>query len=104
MMERASPHVVSIAWYEEDDDLCLSGCDGGGQAASVPPAYPAWRTEATSGVFALLAAGRAVDLVTVRAGAYHRWLGPRPDTRQARSHDMASCSAGSQAPRCGGSA
>ena len=104
MMERASPHVVSIAWYEEDDYLCLSGCHGGGQAASVPPAYPAWRTEATSGVFALLAGGRAVDLVTVRAGAYHRWLGPRPDTRQARSHDMASCSAGSQAPRCGGSA
>lgn len=98
MTESATPYVVPIAWYDEADYRRLAAhrtaSDRGGQSGSNAMPYAIWRRDAMRDVFATLEAGRAVALVTVRAGDYRAWLGSAGDTAAARGTYVAHCSVG----------
>jgi hypothetical protein len=81
-LDRTTPIIVP--WYDEADFEQLKRLAEGEKR--LPPDYPTWLRAAAAATERLLAEGRTVELITIRAGDYLAWLQKtgRRNSHQAR--------------------
>jgi hypothetical protein len=75
-------YTVAMPWYEEEDFALLRSLAH--ERDEISPDYAKWHRNARRVLAEALAAGREIQVVTIKPDAYLAWLGSAPNTAAAR--------------------
>lgn len=92
MKPRFDAYTVAMPWYDEDDFALLWSLAHDRDA--MPPDYAEWHRNAQRVLSELLAAGRAIQVITIKPDDYLAWLGSTPNTAAARLRYVEQIAAG----------
>ncbi|WNJ88547.1 hypothetical protein [Bosea sp. 685] len=82
MKPLSGAYTVAIPWYEEEDFARLWSLAH--DRDEISPDYATWHRNARRVLAEALAAGKAIEVVTIKPDAYLEWLGSAPNTAAAR--------------------
>jgi hypothetical protein len=96
MKPLSGAYTVAMPWYEEEDFARLWSLAH--ERDEISPDYAEWHRNARRVLAEALAAGKAIQIVTIKPDAYLAWLGSAPNTAAARLRYVEQIAAGMLSP------
>jgi hypothetical protein len=96
MKPLSGAYTVAMPWYEEEDFARLWSLAH--DRDEISPDYAEWHRNARRVLAEALAAGKAIQIVTIKPDAYLAWLGSAPNTAAARLRYVEQIAAGMVSP------